>query len=288
MDNVVEVTEKPASGEVVVEAHSAVAVVEPRQAPAALAGIDPALAQIIADPTFDLDRIKAVLALRKELADEEERKRKEAETAVALRAFNEAFLRCQTEIPIIVRDEENKETHSQYATIARIGEKIDAIVSANGFTLSFYPVPTKTEGAVKLECILTHVPGGYERRFEAEIPVDNVGAKGGATKTVVHGWRSSTTYMRRTLYELIFNVKSRKATPDDDGNAAGRRLTIDEKQAAEIRALVEATSTDEAKMLEGYKRERIEDLSPVQFGEVRILLEQKKAKLARAQAKGGA
>jgi hypothetical protein len=286
METLTEAPEKAASGQAVIEAQSSGAMVEAKPAPAALAGIDPALAELISNPSLDLERIKAVLALRKELADEEERKRKEEDAAVALRAFNEAFLRVQTQIPIVVRDEENKETHSQYATLARIGEKIDHIVSANGFTLSFYPVPTTRDGSVKMECILTHVPGGYERRFEAEVPVDNVGQKGGATKTAVHGWRSSTTFMRRTLYELIFNVKSRKATPDDDGNAAGGRLTITEKQVAEIRALVEQTNTDAAKMLEGYERERIEDLSPVQFGEVRILLEQKKAKLAKAQAKG--
>jgi hypothetical protein len=249
----------------------------------AISGIDPQLARLITDTTLDLDRVKAVLALRREIADEEERKRKQADEAVALRAFHEAFLRCQVEIPIVVRDEENSETHSQYATLARIGEKIDHIVSDNGFTLTFLPVPASREGFVKLEAILTHVPGGYERRFEAEVPVDNVGQKGGATKTAVHGWRSSTNYIRRTLYELIFNVKSRKATPDDDGNAAGKITGLTAEQVEQIRKLVETTATDEDKMLTGYGVERIDQLSLIQFGEVRVLLEQKAAKQARAQ-----
>ena len=267
--------QEPVEAELARDAQSPVEIVEARQASTALAGIDPALAALIANPSLDLARVRAVLDLRKEVEQETARK-----------AFNAAMAVVKARIPIIIKNAENTDNKSSYATLDSIGEKVDGILAESGIATSFYPVPGAAAGHVKVECVVSHVDG-YERRFEAEVPFDKAGKNGTVNKTDIHAWRSATTYARRTLYEMIFDIKSKKLTKDDDGNAAGRRMTINEKQAAEIRALVEATSTDEAKMLDGYSCEQIEDLSPVQFGEVRVLLEQKKAKLAKAQAKGG-
>jgi hypothetical protein len=217
-------------------------IVEARQAPAPVAGIDDPIMALIRDPSIDLERVKAFLSLRRELADEEERKRKDMIAEQARREFNAALLACKKEIPIVIKNAENTETHSQYSTLDQIGEAIDHIINRHGFTPSFYPLPSTKEGFVKVECLLAH-SGGHERRFEAELPFDVAGPKGGTTKTQIHGWKSATTYARKALTEMIFDIKSKKM--DDDGNAAGKpKGVISDDQVAELRSLIIEANPD--------------------------------------------
>lgn len=235
-----EASHSTADAQVAQPAQSAGALVESRQAPAPVAGIDDPIMAIIRDPSIDIERVRAFLSLRKEMADEEERKRKEAIAEQARREFNAALLACKKEIPIVIKNAKNTETHSQYSTHDQIGEAIDHIVAKHGFTASFYPIPSTKDGFVKVECLLAH-SGGHERRFEAELPFDIAGPKGGATKTQIHGWKSATTYARKTLTEMIFDIKSK----DDDGNAAGKtRDIINDDQVAELRSLIIEANPD--------------------------------------------
>lgn len=232
---------------------------------------DPIL-KLIVNKNVDLARVEKVLALRREVEEE-----------AARRAFNVAMVAVKGQIPVIVKNAANTDNNSQYATLDAIGELVDPVLSANGITASFYPLPTPKENYVRVECVIAHV-AGYERRFEVEVPFDSTGIAGKTNKTNIHAWRSATTYARRTLYEMIFDIKSKKLTKDDDGNAAGALFVINDEQIAELRKLIAATGTAEDFLLKQYERERLEDISPVLFGEIRILLEQKLRKLKGAQS----
>lgn len=272
MTDTLEATHSAADAQVAQPAQSAGALVESRQAPAPVAGIDDPIMAIIRDPSIDIERVRAFLSLRKEMADEEERKRKEAIAEQARREFNAALLACKKEIPIVIKNAKNTETHSQYSTHDQIGEAIDHIVAKHGFTASFYPIPSTKDGFVKVECLLAH-SGGHERRFEAELPFDIAGPKGGATKTQIHGWKSATTYARKTLTEMIFDIKSK----DDDGNAAGKsKGVISDEQVAELRGLIieAAPSADDVtaftEYLLGYvKANSLEVMTAQQFAKAK-------------------
>lgn len=246
------------------------------QAASVMAPNDPILA-LIRDPTLDLDRVKAVMALRKELADEESARRREIEQEQARRAFNAAMVAVKQELPIVIKKEENKETHSKHATLGDIGEAVDSIIAKHGFSTSFFPTPGAREGYVKVECIVAH--GGHERHFEAEVPLDVTGPKGGVTKTAIHGWRSAITYARKTLYEMIFDVKLKKDSSDDDGNAAGRKPVelITAEQAEIIRELIGKTKANLEALLQVYKAESIPDIRASDFERLHKQLEKKLA-----------
>lgn len=234
---------------------------------------DPIIA-LARDTSIDLERVKAIRAMM--LEDKVEASRM---------AFNAAMVEVKRRIPIIVKNAENMFTHSVYASLDAIGEKVDSILAENGIVPSFYPVPGARDGHVKIECVLSHTEG-YERRFEAEVPVDAVGMKGERTKTDIHAWRSGTTYARRTLYEMIFDIKSKKFTKDDDGNAAGKAAFILPEQLEELQALIIETGTEPKVFNEAYKIEKLQDLSQVDFGDARARLKIKRAGQKKAEAEG--
>lgn len=238
--------------------------------PPALAADDPIL-KLITDKSISLDRVREVLALRKEVEQESAR-----------RAFNVAMAQVKARIPEIIKNAENKDNHSRYATLDAIGAAVDPILADNGISTSFYPVPTTRENFVKVECVVSHVEG-YERRFEVELPFDTTGLAGKTNKTQIHGWRSATTYARRTLYEMIFDIKSKKVMVDDDGNAAGAPIiaSVTEAQVEQIRDLVASSKTDAPKLLDMYGLESFAEMSLIQFGEIRVLLEQKVKRLSK-------
>jgi hypothetical protein len=67
---------------------------------------------------------------------------------------------------------------------------------------------------IKMICDVTH-SGGFTKRYESEIPYDLAGSGGKVNKTKVQAFGSTTTYGRRYMEMLIFNI----ATADNDGNA---------------------------------------------------------------------
>ena len=233
--------------------------------------VDPFIRRLVLDKSIDLDRLNAVRAMVKETEQDAQRK-----------AFNVAMVAVKAAIPIIVKNAENTDSKAQYATLDKIGEGIDHVLAENGIYVSFYPLPATRENWVKVECVIGHTDG-FERRVEVEVPFDSAGKNGTINKTPIHAWRSATTYARRTLYEMIFDVKSRKATPDDDGRAAGGAFmpTITTEQAAEIRQMLKGTKSNEAKFLDTYKVESIETLHPEQFEQAKGLLLQRAANMAK-------
>ena len=60
--------------------------------------------------------------------------------------------------------------------------------------------------------------GGHSETHQFDAPIDNVGVKGSATKTRLHGAASSWTYAERYLLTKVCGVQ---LTDDDDGNAGG-------------------------------------------------------------------
>lgn len=142
---------------------------------------------------------------------------KEWEANEARKAFNQAMARVHLKIPTIRKTKQNKQTNSVYAELDQIINETKAIYTAEGFSVSFYEGDGAPEGCVRICADVLHKFGHCVTRHY-DVPLDGVGLKGNANMTKIHGKASSTSYGRRYLMCLIFNIPT---GDDDDGNAAG-------------------------------------------------------------------
>lgn len=208
------------------------------------------------DPAFDLDRLQRLIELKdKALAD------------AARREFNEAMVAAQKRLPQIVRDAENTQTNSRYATIEAIGAAIDPIITEHGFFQSFSSADCPVSNCYRIVCKTAHV-GGHEQIDQLDVPIDIAGIKGTQNKTATHALASTLSYGRRLLTMLVFNVKSRKALPDDDGNAAGGTVLLSAEQVADLDDKLAASGLDKAKFFAWLKIENFETVLAVDYDKI--------------------
>ena len=137
-------------------------------------------------------------------------------------AFNAAMNRAQTEMGRVARDMENPQTHSKYASYAALDREIRPIYTKEGLALSFNSGETPIPDHVRIICNVSHSSGHTEPYF-IDMPNDGKGAKGGDVMTKTHATGSATSYGRRYLLMMIFNISVGEG--DNDGNDFG----MDEK-----------------------------------------------------------
>jgi hypothetical protein len=126
--------------------------------------------------------------------------------ARAREAFMAALNSCQAEMPVMVRDGENKHTQSRYAKLDGIVHAAKPIYTSNGFALSFSEDDSKKEGFKRIVCDIVHREGHSERRW-LDLPIDGTGAKGGkSSMNEVQGCISTGSYGQRVLLCRIFNI----------------------------------------------------------------------------------
>lgn len=171
-----------------------------------------AITAAAANPKIDVAKVERLFAMHQTVVKQQ-----------AEAAFNEAMALTQAEIGPVIRDRENTHTHSWYATLAAIDERITPIHTRNGLSIS-YDMETKndadpiTEGCVRIVGIVMH-KAGFSRRHHIDLPPDTAGSQGKTNKTPVQGIVSATTYGKRVLKMMVFNVSTRDDPTDDDGNS---------------------------------------------------------------------
>lgn len=178
------------------------------------------------DNTVDLDRVKELMAMRKELAAEQDR-----------RAFNVAMAQAQAEMRAVVTDKRNTQTKSNYASYAALDNVVRPIYTRHGFSVTYNSEPADTTDMIRVVAYVENC--GFERRYSVDMPCDGKGAKGGDVMTKTHAMKSAVTYGKATLLPMIFNIAVTDRS-DDDGNAAGSRHEplISEDQAIELRDII--------------------------------------------------
>lgn len=132
-------------------------------------------------------------------------------------AFDNAMQKAQQQMRRIGVDANNPQTHSKYATYAKIDGAIRPIYTAEGFSLSFDTAEAPNPDIVRLVCYVSH--SGYTRTYKLDMPADGKGAKGGDVMTKTHATGAALTYGKRYLLNMIFNLAIGET--DDDGNGAG-------------------------------------------------------------------
>lgn len=230
------------------------ALVETEQGSTDLAAPEPMnpvalIAQAARDPHVDTDKMRAIIDMKRE---EEDR--------AAKLAFNRAFVAAKREIKPIVRNQRNDQTKSNYADAMAVADAVDPIMDKYGFAITYGTEPCDREGFYRMVADLMH-EDGHEKRYTADIPNDQTGMKGTANKTATHAFGSSTSYGKRYMKMMIWDI----ATKDDDGNGASEEPTIDADQVQQLRGQLTATETEEALFCKFCKIPTLEDMPLSKF-----------------------
>lgn len=163
------------------------------------------LIQMALQQDVDVAKLESLMEMQKSwLADE------------AFRAYAAAMNLCQREMPVVVRDKENKHTKTMYAQLETIAAAIRPIYTKHGFSLEFSEAECPMEGHRRIVCNIQH-EAGHQKQFHLDSMLDDAGTKGATTKTPIQALGSTVSYLRRYLTLMIFNIAV--ADEDKDGNA---------------------------------------------------------------------
>lgn len=156
-----------------------------------------------------------------------------------------------------------------YATLKDITRTTRPVLGKHGLSLTF---DVKVDnGTISVTAILTH-RNGHDERVSIPLPSDNSGSK-----NAVQAIGSSQTYGQRYTAQAILGL-SLDESADDDGSAALGKQAITEGQYKELREKIDATGSDEAKLLAFFKVENLVDLPQAKFGPAIAMLERKAKK----------
>lgn len=159
--------------------------------------------RIVTNPDVEANKMQQIVDMKMALFD------KGAEIE-----FNRAMSIVQSEMKPIAKDAENKHTKSMFAKLESICEVITPIYTEHGFALSFYEEDCPKADHVRIMCEVTH--SGFSKVRHLDVPSDIMGIGGKRTKTNTQGFGSTTSYGRRYLTIMIFNLTI--ADEDNDGN----------------------------------------------------------------------
>ncbi len=128
----------------------------------------------------------------------------------AERKFNAAFVKLQSELPVIVA-ETVIPNRGKYARFEDVMRQIEKPMSANGFSVSFTQEPK--ENRIHVTCILRHVAGHCERNSYAV----RVGGKSDSETQA--DCKASTTAKRNSLLQALNIVVRQDIFQDEDNDA---------------------------------------------------------------------
>jgi hypothetical protein len=154
--------------------------------------------------------------------------------------FNAALARAQARMGPVATNATNTQTTSRYAKLAAINKVITPIYTEEGFAISFDTADSPKDGYLRTIAILSH-SGGHSRTYHIDMPPDEMGAKGTVNKTKVHATGSTSSYARRYLVCMIFNV-----TTEDDTDGNGQSVGMPDGQLADFHSAINALTDDVA------------------------------------------
>jgi hypothetical protein len=161
------------------------------------------LVALASDPNFNPVTLQALIDMHRA-----------AQQQSAEQQFNAAMSRAQSKMRRIAADSNNPQTRSKYASYAAIDREIRPIYTEEGFSMTFTTEPSSLDAHVTIVCFLSHAEG-FTRTYRIDMPNDGKGAKGGDVMTKTHATGSATTYGRRYLVGMIWNLAIGE---DTDGN----------------------------------------------------------------------
>lgn len=187
-----------------------------------------AITSAAANKDVDIEKMERLFAMHQAMVKQE-----------AEASFNAAMARAQAKIEPIANNADNKQTNSRYAKLAAINKAIVPIYSAEGLAISFDTADCPKDGWYRTVAKVSHA-AGHTREYHLDLPPDDRGIKDSVNKTQVHAAGSTSSYARRYLVCMIFNVSTED---DDDGNRAGsRKGSMSEQEFADHETAIEGAA----------------------------------------------
>lgn len=140
------------------------------------------------------------------------------EKAQAKKAFIEAKAAFKAAAPTIIRDKENKQYKSTYASIGNVVNTVNAALSKYGLDADW---DYDQANGIKVTCKLTHMMG-HSESVSLSGPPDTSGAKNPLQQI-----KSTLTYLRLATFEAVTGIATKEGNADDDGNASGAAALTD-------------------------------------------------------------
>lgn len=222
------------------------------------------IADLARDPACDVEKLRALIAMQREVMAEQARI-----------AFDAAMADAQAEMVPVLRSATNAHTKSRYARLEDIDNAIRPLITRHGFSLTF-DNPDQTVDGIVVTCAVAH-RDGHVRSYKIAGARDDKGAQGNANKTPIQAIGSTISYLRRYLTCMIFNVAL--TNDDTDGNEIS---PITARQARDLETLLTETGADRAKFLAFLRVDDLADLSSRDYPKARAALEQKKRQMEAA------
>jgi hypothetical protein len=194
----------------------------------------------------------------------------------ARKAFDAAIAAAKAEIPPIIKNRvvdftsQKGRTHYKHEDLAEIARTVDPILARYGLSYRFR-TRSEINEPIRVTCILSHRDGHSEENTLCG-PRDETG-----NKNAHQAIASAMTLMQR--YSLKAALGLSAAEVDDDGRAAGakepERKVITEEQVMQIRDLLLATDSDEAKFCQRIKVPSLADIFADSFDAACAVIRQK-------------
>lgn len=155
------------------------------------------------DPEIDVNKLERLLDMHQKMCA------RQAELQ-----FNEAMAAAQAEMPMIIKRSTNPSTNSKYAKLEAMAKAIMPVIEKYKFSLKFSEGDSTNPAKIRVTCKVSM--GGHSEDYHVDLSPDDMGMKGSASKTKIHGEGSTFGYGRRYLTAMIFNLTI--VGEDDDGN----------------------------------------------------------------------
>ena len=215
----------------------------------------------VLDPSYDVEKLKALLAIKKDWEADEARK-----------AFVAAKAAFKADAPTVGKnkhvgfkgkDNTKPATDYWHATLDNIVQTIDPLLARHGLAYSWQT--KQSEAGIEVTCILTHKMG-HSEQVVLRANADNTG-----NKNSIQAVGSTITYLER--YTLLAITGT--ATADQDDGGEGATMMIDEKQKAELIDLIKKSGADTKKYLAHMQIESLDQLPAARFPAARKALLEK-------------
>lgn len=176
--------------------------------------------QIALNPDIPVEKMQAIINMKMQVFD------KNAEIE-----YNKAMILAQQAMEPVVKTAENKQTSSMYAKMEHISEQCKPIWTKHGFALQFGTADCPIENHYRVTCEVSH-SAGFNKKYQADLPIDDEGIKGQKNKTGCHGFGSTMSYAQRYLTIMIFNITLKGV--DNDGNRRSKEHNVPQENRTPI------------------------------------------------------
>lgn len=222
-----------------------------------------AIERVASNPNIDIERMRELVALKRDLDSERAR-----------RAFDNAIAAAKAQIKPIIKKREvdftstKGRTHYKYEDLAAVADAIDPALAEQG--LSYRHRAMQEGKKLTITCVLSH-RDGHSEETSLSADYDESG-----NKNLIQGVASTATYLQRYTLKLALGLS---AAVDDDGNKGGAEGVeyVNDEQLAEIKRLGEEIGADKEKFLKTIMVEDVTKIPATSYPAVIALLKAKRA-----------